>query len=117
MIDRGRQLGSRSLIAFLGPSLPDAEARRLAPTAETVPRICRGDLAGVVERVTPRGVLIVDGEFGQSRSVWRREILHRPVSWRPGRGCFVDGRAARTSGRRTDREAKKHATVKGKYRR
>lgn len=76
MIEIGAGPGPRALIAFLGPSLSAAEARRLAPTVKTLPPICQGDLATVVERANPRGVLIVDGEFGQSMSVWHKEILH-----------------------------------------
>jgi hypothetical protein len=72
----GEQLNDRPLVAFLGPSLPAAEARRLVPEVELLPPICQGDLATVVERARPRGVLIVDGEFGQSLSVWHKEILH-----------------------------------------
>jgi hypothetical protein len=64
------------LVAFLGPSLPAAEARRLVPEVELWPPICQGDLSTVVERLQPRAVLIVDGEFSQSLSVWHKEILH-----------------------------------------
>jgi hypothetical protein len=67
---------NRPLVAFLGPSLPASEARRLTPGVEILPPVCQGDLATVVERTNPRGVLIVDGEFGQSLSVWHKEILH-----------------------------------------
>jgi len=66
----------RPLLAFLGPSLPAAEARRLVPGVELWPPICQGDLSTVVERLHPRAVLIVDGEFSQSLSVWHKEILH-----------------------------------------
>lgn len=64
------------LAAFLGPSLPADEARRLVPGVELLPPICQGDLSTVVERARPRAILIVDGEFGQSLSVWHKEILH-----------------------------------------
>ena len=64
------------LVAFLGPSLTAAEAVRRVPEVELWPPICQGDLTTVVERVQPRAVLIVDGEFSQSLSVWHKEILH-----------------------------------------
>jgi hypothetical protein len=66
----------RPLVAFVGPSLPADEARGLVPEVELLPPIRQGDLSTVVERANPRGVLIVDGEFGQSLSVWHKEILH-----------------------------------------
>jgi hypothetical protein len=64
------------LVAFLGPSLPAADALGIVPQVELLPPICQGDLTTLVERVHPRAVLIVDGEFGQSLSVWHKEILH-----------------------------------------
>jgi hypothetical protein len=66
----------RSLVAFLGPSLPAAEALRIVPRVELWPPICQGDLTSLVERSQPRAILVVDGEFGQSLSVWHKEILH-----------------------------------------
>ena len=63
-------------VAFLGPSLPAAEAVRLAPEVEILPPIRQGDLTTVVEQRHPGAVLIVDGEFSQSLSVWHKEILH-----------------------------------------
>ena len=68
--------GARSLVAFLGPSLPAAEALKLVPEVELWPPVCQGDLATAVEQLRPRAVLIVDGEFSQSLSVWHKEILH-----------------------------------------
>jgi hypothetical protein len=66
----------RPLVAFLGPSLPAAEALRIVPEVDIWPPICQGDLTTVVERLRPRAVLIVDGAFSQSLSVWHKEILH-----------------------------------------
>jgi hypothetical protein len=63
------------LVAFLGPSLPAAAARAIAPGVELMPPVCRGDLAVAVERLHPRAVLIVDGEFAASLTVRRDEIL------------------------------------------
>jgi hypothetical protein len=64
------------LVAFLGPSLPAAEALRLAPQVELWPPICQGDLSTALERSRPAAILIVDGEFSQNLSVWHKEILH-----------------------------------------
>ena len=66
----------RPLVAFLGPSLRAAEALGIVPQVELWPPVCQGDLTTVVERLHPRAILIVDGEFGQSLSVWHKEILH-----------------------------------------
>jgi len=66
----------RPLVAFLGPSLRSAEALGIVPQVELRPPICQGDLTTVVEGLHPRAILIVDGEFGQSLSVWHKEILH-----------------------------------------
>jgi hypothetical protein len=63
-------------VAFLGPSLPAAEAHRIVPEVDLWPPICQGDLTTAVERLHPRAVLIVDGEFSQSLSVWHKEILY-----------------------------------------
>jgi hypothetical protein len=64
------------LVAFLGPSLPAAEALGIVPEVDLRAPVCQGDLTTVVERQRPRAVLIVDGEFSQSLSVWHKEILH-----------------------------------------
>jgi hypothetical protein len=66
----------RRLVAFLGPSLPASDALRIVPEVDLWPPICQGDLTTVVERLQPHAVLIVDGEFSQSLSVWHKEILH-----------------------------------------
>ncbi len=63
-------------MAFLGPSLPAAQALRLVPGVELWPPICQGDLSSALERCGPEAILIVDGEFSQNLSVWHKEILH-----------------------------------------
>ncbi len=63
------------LFAFLGPSLPAEEAMALVPGVELLPPIRQADLSTLLEFRRPRAVLIVDGEFGQSLSVWHKEIL------------------------------------------
>jgi len=66
----------RPLVAFLGPSLRADVARAIAPDVELLPPVCRGDLAAAVERLRPRAVLIVDGEFADALAVRHKEILH-----------------------------------------
>lgn len=58
-------------IVFSGPSLAEADLRRLS-TATHAPPIKRGDLAGIDDYDI---VVILDGEFGQSESVSPKEIL------------------------------------------
>jgi TfuA protein len=60
-----------SAIVFSGPSLAEADLRRLS-TATHAPPIKRGDLANVGDYDI---VVILDGEFGQSESVSPKEIL------------------------------------------
>ena len=67
-----------SLIAFLGPSLGAAEARRLAPGARLLPPAGRGDLfkaLGRGRRKPPRVIALIDGVFEARPAVWHREIL------------------------------------------
>ena len=58
-------------IVFSGPSIAEAEVRRLA-TATHAPPIRRGDLAAVDGYDV---IVILDGEFGQTMSVSPKEIL------------------------------------------
>lgn len=58
-------------IVFFGPSISEAEVRRLAICAHAPP-IRRGDLANVDGYDV---LVILDGEFGQSMSVSPKEIL------------------------------------------
>jgi hypothetical protein len=61
------------LVVFLGPSLPAAEARSLAPCA-VLPPARQGDVRRALRR-RPRAIALVDGLFEQVPSVWHREIL------------------------------------------
>ena len=58
-------------IAFFGPSISEAEVRRLAAVTHAPP-IKRGDLAAVDDYDV---IVILDGEFGQNMSVSPKEIL------------------------------------------
>jgi hypothetical protein len=61
-------------IAFLGPSLPAKEARRLCPHLELHPPARQGDVWRVLAR-RPRAIALIDGVFESQPSVWHREIL------------------------------------------
>ncbi|BDG10654.1 TfuA-like protein [Anaeromyxobacter paludicola] len=61
------------LVVFLGPSLPAAEARRLAP-CRVLPPARQGDLWRALA-LRPRAVALVDGVFESVPSVWHHEVL------------------------------------------
>ena len=61
------------MIAFLGPSLPAAEARRIA-RCEVWPPARQGDIWRALRR-RPRAIALIDGVFESVPSVWHQEIL------------------------------------------
>jgi hypothetical protein len=62
-----------SVVVFLGPTLPHAEARRVLD-ADYRPPAAHGDvLRAALER--PRAIGLVDGVFERVPSVWHKEIL------------------------------------------
>jgi hypothetical protein len=64
------------LWVFVGPSLPAAEAQRLAPTAQLRPPIAVGELLAIARaRRRPGCVAIIDGYFERMAAVWHKEIL------------------------------------------
>ncbi len=63
------------LVVFLGPSLPAAAARALAPCT-VLPPARQGDVwRALARRRRPRAIALVDGLFEQVPSVWHRELL------------------------------------------
>lgn len=63
------------LLLFLGPSLPAAAARALAPCT-VLPPARQGDVwRALSRRRRPRAIALVDGLFEQVPSVWHRELL------------------------------------------
>lgn len=74
-----RAAGSSSpgqLLVFVGPSLPSAEAQRLAPRARICPPIAVGELLSLARgRRRPGCVAILDGYFERMAAVWHKEIL------------------------------------------
>ncbi len=72
-MSRARRDTGSELVVFLGPSLPAAEARRLAP-CRVLPPARQGDLWRALA-LRPRAVALVDGVFESVPSVWHHEIL------------------------------------------
>jgi hypothetical protein len=62
-------------VVFLGPSLPLEEARAILPDALYLPPAKQADLLSAVGIHRPDVIGLIDGEFGQSLSVWHKEIL------------------------------------------
>jgi hypothetical protein len=61
------------LVVFLGPSLPAAEARRIAP-CRVLPPARAGDVLAVLPE-RPLAIALVDGLFDTTPSVWHHELL------------------------------------------
>ncbi len=74
-------------IAFLGPSLPLAEARRLVD-AELRPPARQGDVFEAL-RSRPRAIALIDGVFESAPSVWHHELIAAAAS-----GVHVYGAAS-----------------------
>ncbi|GJG89797.1 hypothetical protein tb265_49780 [Gemmatimonadetes bacterium T265] len=62
-------------VVFLGPSLPVEHARTLLD-AVYLPPVRQGDVLSALGAWRPSVIGIVDGEFGQTLSVWHKEILY-----------------------------------------
>lgn len=60
------------VVAFLGPSLPAAEARRVAP-CRVLPPARAGDVLAVLPE-RPLAIALVDGVFDTVPSVWHHEL-------------------------------------------
>jgi hypothetical protein len=61
-------------IVFLGPSLPVDEARRHLD-AIYLPPAGQADVISAVMQHKPDAIVLIDGLFGQTLSVWHKEIL------------------------------------------
>jgi hypothetical protein len=66
-------MNPREIVVFLGPSLPDGDARR-ALRARYLPPVRCGDILRAL-RLRPRAIAIVDGVFESTAAVWHKEIL------------------------------------------
>ncbi len=69
-------MGARKagLIVFLGPSLPLAEAKRLAPGAQWRPPARQGDVWAALAK-QPAAIALIDGVFESTPSVWHHELI------------------------------------------
>ncbi len=63
------------IIVFLGPSLPQVEARSLL-NALYLPPAAGADLISAVDNYQPDAIALIDGVFFGSSSVWHKEILY-----------------------------------------
>jgi hypothetical protein len=61
-------------VIFLGPTLPVAEAQTVLD-AVYLPPARQADLVSVITTYRPQVIGLIDGVFGQSLSVWHKEIL------------------------------------------
>lgn len=69
--------GSRMKICvFLGPTMPLADARALLPGAVYLPPAAQADILSAMTIHRPDAIALIDGVFGQSLSVWHKEILY-----------------------------------------
>lgn len=76
-----------SVVVFLGPTLPVAEARRLL-RARYRPPVAGGDVLRALQG-RPRALAIIDGVFEQRPAVWHKELL-----WALAQGVHVYGAAS-----------------------
>lgn len=65
-----------NVVVFLGPTMSRQEARTILPDAMYLPPASQSDILSVVDQVKPAAVLLIDGVFTQSLSVWHKEILY-----------------------------------------
>jgi hypothetical protein len=63
-----------SIVVFLGPTLPHAEARAHLD-ATYLPPVQMGDVWAAM-RLAPRAIVIIDGVFERTPAVWHKEILY-----------------------------------------
>ena len=62
-------------LVFVGPSLPVVEAKKILPDAWYHKPIKCGDILRCM-RLNPKTIVIIDGYFEQTASVWHKEILY-----------------------------------------
>jgi hypothetical protein len=61
---------------FLGPSMPEDEARALLPDAVFHPPAQQGDLLACVNQGNATVIGLIDGTFHQNLSVWHNEVCY-----------------------------------------
>lgn len=65
-----------TLVVFLGPTMPVAQAREILPEATYLPPAAQSDILSAVDQLHPDAILLIDGVFTQDLSVWHKEILY-----------------------------------------
>lgn len=68
-------IGGMKICVFLGPTLPQEDARALLPGAIYLPPATQADILSAMTIHRPDVIALIDGVFGQSLSVWHKEIL------------------------------------------
>ena len=63
------------VLVYLGPTLSHEEAKQHLPAAQYLPPATQGDIATAVMARHPRAILLIDGSFSHTLSVWHKEIL------------------------------------------
>lgn len=86
--------GTVSVDIFCGPTLPEADAARLAREAGLHARVhgpvAQGDVLAAVRHGTD-AILIIDGVYERTPAVWHKEILHALDEGLPVVGCSSMG--------------------------
>jgi hypothetical protein len=78
-----------TVVVFLGPTLPRADALAMLPSARVLPPARQGDVFRAVRELRPSSIGLVDGAFLDVPAVWHREIL-----WALEQGVRVFGAAS-----------------------
>ncbi len=81
---------NNEILVFLGPTLDPADAKQILPDAIYLPPIKCGDLLQVL-RLQPKAIVIIDGFFENTASVWHKEILLALHNKIPVYGCSSMG--------------------------
>jgi hypothetical protein len=82
------------ILIFLGPTMPLVEARQLCD-AIYLPPAGQADLLSAVTLHRPDVIALIDGVFGQSLSLWHKEILYALEQGVAVYGASSHGRTAR----------------------
>jgi hypothetical protein len=85
-IRESKAMSKSGTVVFLGPTLDVKVAKELVPDALFLPPVAQSDLISVYTDLEPENILIIDGTFHQSLSVWIKEIIYCLY-----KGCNVYG--------------------------
>jgi hypothetical protein len=67
---------SETVLVYLGPSLPLAEAKAILPDAVYLAPAGQVDILSDVIRYSPTYIILIDGTFRDNLSVWHKEIVY-----------------------------------------